>query len=223
MATDKYREHTATEKALERFEVKQDPTSLPNIVVAERKLPSGTTRQVTISRESALGGVVSTVEHFDLDDVKRIIGLPNRLAVQKKRRKLRRLSNVRLYKQYAPDELARAYEDGKLTPDQHEFIKAVGRTYVFGDSSLVEDFKAILETVYTRGAGRFDLTAACFGTMRIRNGYQLVITPSIQLFCANQLLLEPEARVVRTGNADVAFNVSRIRLVEPDLPLIAEF
>lgn len=220
MATGK---QTATEKALERFGLKQDPTSLPNVVVAERELPSGTIRQVTISRESALGAIVSTVECFDLDDVKRMIGLPNRLAGRKRRRKPRRLSNKRLYKQYTPDELARAYEEGLLTRDQQEFIEAAGRTYVFGDSRQVQDFKAILETVYTRGAGRFDLTAACFGTIRIRNGWSLVITSSIQLFCANQLLLEPEARVVRTDNAHVAFNVNRIRVVEPELPVGAEF
>jgi hypothetical protein len=202
------------ERAMERFGFERP---LPNLIVLEKSLPKGTTREIAISSDAALGGIVKTVYAFDLLEVKRMIGFPDRLAQQKKPRKCGDLD----LKRYSPSELERAYNEANLTLDQYEFIKAVGRAYVFGYSPPVSQFKAIVEKIYTRGSGRFDLTIVCFGTVRVRNGYSLVITPSFQSFCASALHLEPEASVVRTGNADIKFNIGQIRVVEPDLPFKA--
>jgi len=192
-----------------------DLRALPDVVIAARDLDGEERRELTLDRGSPLGGLVHTTDCFDLDEVKRLIGLEDRLATKKTRypRPHRRSAIT-----YQPEELMRAFNANELTPDMLNFVRAVGRQYVFDDSRQVRAYKAIIEHVYMRGAGRFDITSVCFGTIRIRNGWSLVLTPSIQLFCAQRLLLEPQARVRRTGNADISFNVSEVRVVDPLLP-----
>ena len=106
-----------------------------------------------------------------------------------------------------------------MSRQHYEFVAAVGRAYMFGDSEEVKDFKTIVEHIYTRGSGRFDLTAACFGNIWILNGWTLVIASDIQMFCANKLQLEPLAKVRRMGGADVNFNINIVKEVQPQLPI----
>lgn len=194
-----------------------DLRALPNVVLADYDL-GGEERELMLDRAAPLGGRVHVRECFNLDEVKRLMGLEDRLASKKTRYPKPRRGSATIYQ---PDELMRAFTANELTADMLNFIRTVGRQYVFGDSRPVRAYKTIIEHVYTRGSGRFDLTSVCFGTIRIRNGWSLVITPSIQLFCAQRLFLEPQAHVRRIGNADVTFNVSEIRIVQPDLPLVA--
>lgn len=193
-----------------------DLDALPNVDLVNKKLSEGERREVVLDRDSPLGGRIHTNDLYDLNDVKQLVGVEDRLGAKKVRYPNRQRARAR---KYTPDELLRAYKEGVFTPDMNRFVREVGRQYVFGDSRDVRGFKAIIETVYMRGAGRFDLTSACFGTIRVFNGWSLVLTSSIQLFCANRLLLEPLARVRRTSNADISFNVSEIRVVQPELPI----
>jgi hypothetical protein len=195
-----------------------DLAALPDVTLGGFKLPEGDRREVALDRKSALGGSIHTTEVYDLDDVKRMIGLDNEIAALKKSRKSAPYGAGKTAT-HSPGDLLRAYETDALTPQMLDFVRALGRRYMFGDSREVRDYKAIVERVYTRGAGRFDLTSVCFGTIRILNGWSLVLTPSIQMFCAARLLLEPQARVRRRGNVDISFNVSEIRVVQPELPI----
>ena len=216
-------ESPAVAKALERLGLKHKTNALPNFVLLERELLAGENREIPISRDSALGGLVKTVEYFDLDEVKEVIGLPDRLAQRNEALQRDELCvQVKDLDRYSPSALEKAYDEGTMTAEQQRFLQKVGRTYVFGYSPLVQAFKAVLQKVYTRGASRFDITSVCFGTLRIRNGYSLVLTPSIQSLCIDRLLLEPNARVIRTGNVDINFNIGRIRVVQPDFPIAAQ-
>ncbi len=209
------RKDSTMKRALDRFGLKMDDIPLPDRRFLDKKLEKGESREIVLSADSPLGGTIRKVQCFDLDEVKNMIGVKNELA---RRKKSRRFPNVNL-NLYSPAKLERNYDEGKLTFDQHQFIKSAGRAYVFGDSDIVKDFKRVIEKTHTRGAGSFDLTIACFGNIWILNGWSLVLTPSIQSFCANALLLEPNAQVIRKGNADINFNIGEIRTVEPQLPI----
>jgi hypothetical protein len=189
-----------------------DLGGLPDVVVGDRALGGDERRDVVIDRRAPYGGRVHTTECHDLDEVKRLIGLEDRLAAKKIRYPRRRRAPEKTFR---PEELMRALKANEFTAEMSRFVRAIGRQYVFDDSRRVRDFKAVIEHVYTRGAGRFDLTSVCFGTIRIRNGWSLVLTPSIQMFCAHRLLLEPQARVRRIANVDISFNVSEVRVVDP--------
>lgn len=186
--------------------------ALPDVLIAKSPLPADTRREIVLERDSALGGQVRTSDIFDLREVKALIGLPDEVAAKKCRYPG---SGRRAPRSYEPEELMKAYESDTLSADMLHFIRYAGRKYIFDDSRPFEKYAAIVTAVYARGAGRFDLTSVCFGTLRIRNGWSLTLGSSIQHFCAAALLLEPEARVRRTANADISFNVSEIRVVEP--------
>lgn len=186
--------------------------ALPDVLIAKSPLPADTRREIVIERDSALGGRLCTTDIFDLREVKAMIGLPDEVAAKKCRYPG---SGRRAPRSFEPEELTKAYESDTLSAEMLGFIRYAGRKYIFDDSRPFERYAAIITAVYTRGAGRFDLTSVCFGTLRIRNGWSLTLGSSIQHFCAAALLLEPEARVRRTANADISFNVSEIRVVDP--------
>jgi hypothetical protein len=121
-------------RALGRFGL-QAINAVPNLILLEKQLDAGTRLEIPLSRDSALGGIVQTVECFDLDEVKERIGVPDRLAQRRQSKHCDDLAvALKDINRYAPAALERAYEEGTMTSDQFEFLKKVSRIYVFGYS-----------------------------------------------------------------------------------------
>ena len=202
-----YKGKNAARRAIERFGL--DPeASLPDVVLLDKPLPQGEKKMVVLSKDTPLGGVLNTVSCYDIDELKHMIGVPNRLAkLKKKKSKLRN--------EFSQEKIKKCYKSSAYTYEHQRVITAVGRTYMYGNSELVSNYKRVLETIFTRGADSFQIVVACFGTIRVQNGWDFVITPSVQSICIDTLLLEPDAGIRRRGNADFNFNIGTMRVVEP--------
>lgn len=201
--------------SLKKFGIDVDIDSLPDVKISEKPVAYGEERKVTLSPEAPLGGIIRKVECYDLDEIKELIGIPNRIACSRQSEQMRRLD----LEKFSPDTLERQFDKGGLGFEEMQFLRTVGEAYVYGDSENVKSFKPILERVFTRGAGRFDLTVGCYGSFWVANGHTFSLPASFQVFCALALYLEPSAKFLRRESAHVKMNIGTIADVDPQLPI----
>jgi hypothetical protein len=203
------------EDKLRRLGINVSPEDLPDLILSRRALPANTQREMVITPEAPQGGVVRTVRTSSLDEMKRLIGLPDEQA---RRRRGGLATRIRL-EDHRPAELLAALRGRRMVTEQQEVVSSLAREYVFGDSARVQEYRETIEEALTAGGNPVAITTVSFGRLRVRNGWRLVIPSSIQAFFAERIDLEPEATIVRRGAIDLNFNVGVMRVVQPELPL----
>jgi hypothetical protein len=203
------------EEKLRRLGINVSPEDLPDLILSRRALPADTQREMVITPEAPQGGVVRTVRTSSLDEMKRLIGLPDDQA---RRRRGGLATRIRM-EDHRPAELLAALRGRRMVAEQQEVVSSLAREYVFGDSTRVQEYRETIEEALTVGGNPVAITTVSFGRLRVRNGWRLVIPSSIQAFFAERIDLEPEATIVRRGAIDLSFNVGVMAVVQPEFPL----
>jgi hypothetical protein len=192
--------------------------SLPNVTVLPASLADGDERSVELDEDYTLGATVLRQQFSDIDDIKALVGSSDSAA---RKRVHYPVSRVFSDESYEPDQLVSEFRAGRFTDDMQRFANYVEDEYLYGDSETVRPFKGAIEEILLDQSPAMYVNAVCFGVLRIRNGYTLVIPAFYDLVCAKAILLEPKARIKILGQG-ISFNVSVIKVVEPQLPLAFE-
>jgi hypothetical protein len=146
----------------------------------------------------------------DIDQVKRWVGLPDKLMDQAPQ-----LRRPRVATGWLPPGLAHkgagagarkaaaaalaAFDRGKLSSSQLDVLRGAAEAYVRGDSRLVASYRPIL----TQFIPRFEIPAWLFKVIRVRSGAVLEFGPGYHVLTAWKIIIEQGGTIRSRGSLNV--------------------
>ena len=176
------------------------------------RLKPGEKRTLEISEKDPHGATIHEVRCGSLDHAKAVFGVPDEVARKRKRPLYKCCHSER----FSVREIERAVHGRSLTPAMSDFLLRTVEEYVYDDSALVSQYKAVLEAVIPPSA--FNLKVAGWGTIYLYAGWTFLVPPNINIIFADRLTMENGARV-RRRFAPIKFDIAEISQVEPQLPI----
>lgn len=176
------------------------------------QLKPGEKRTFEVSEKVPHGATIHQIRCCGLDHAKQVFGVANEVA-RKRRGPLYRCCQKQ---HFSVRELEQAVHRRTLTPAMSDFLLRTAEEYVYDDSTLVSQYKAVLEAVIP--ANSFDLKVAGWGNIYLYAGWTFSVPPDVNIIFADRLTMETGARV-RRKFAPIKFDIAEIRQVEPQLPI----